>query len=107
MNVSYFAAAILSAFLDALTVTAVLIGVTIGFCRVHYTVSSGKDFSNKTSNYNDDSSLSENCSDDLEAKAFLRDLVMHGALKVYREYLHNRRGTSEFINCKSCWMGIY
>ena len=48
-----FAAAILSAFLDALTVTAVLIGVTIGFYRVYHTVSSGKDFSNKDHNYND------------------------------------------------------
>ena len=38
-------AAVLSAFLDALTVTAVLIGVTIGFYRVFHTVSSGKAFS--------------------------------------------------------------
>jgi NhaB family Na+:H+ antiporter len=76
-----FAAAILSAFLDALTVTAVLIGVTIGFYRVYHTVSSGKDFSNKHHNYNDDSSLSDIGVEDLESfKAFLRDLVMHGAV---------------------------
>ena len=76
-----FSAAILSAFLDALTVTAVLIGVTIGFYRVYHTVSSGKDFSNKDHNYNDDSSLSIIGAEDLEAfKAFLRDLVMHGAV---------------------------
>jgi NhaB family Na+:H+ antiporter len=76
-----FAAAILSAFLDALTVTAVLIGVTIGFYRVYHTVSSGKDFSNKEHNYNDDSSLSDIGAEDLESfKAFLRDLVMHGAV---------------------------
>jgi NhaB family Na+:H+ antiporter len=76
-----FAAAILSAFLDALTVTAVLIGVTIGFYRVYHTVSSGKDFSNKDHNYNDDSSLSDIGVKDLESfKAFLRDLVMHGAV---------------------------
>jgi NhaB family Na+:H+ antiporter len=76
-----FAAAILSAFLDALTVTAVLIGVTIGFYRVYHTVSSGKDFSNKDHNYNDDSSLSDIGVEDLESfKAFLRDLVMHGAV---------------------------
>jgi NhaB family Na+:H+ antiporter len=76
-----FAAAILSAFLDALTVTAVLIGVTIGFYRVYHTVSSGKDFSNKDHNYNDDSSLSDIGAEDLESfKAFLRDLVMHGAV---------------------------
>ena len=76
-----FAAAILSAFLDALTVTAVLIGVTIGFYRVYHTVSSGKDFGNKDHNYNDDSSLSDIGAEDLESfKAFLRDLVMHGAV---------------------------
>jgi NhaB family Na+:H+ antiporter len=76
-----FAAAILSAFLDALTVTAVLIGVTIGFYRVYHTVSSGKDFGNKDHNYNDDSSLSDIGAGDLESfKAFLRDLVMHGAV---------------------------
>jgi NhaB family Na+:H+ antiporter len=76
-----FAAAILSAFLDALTVTAVLIGVTIGFYRVYHTVSSGKDFGNKDHNYNDDSSLSDIGAKDLESfKAFLRDLVMHGAV---------------------------
>jgi NhaB family Na+:H+ antiporter len=76
-----FAAAILSAFLDALTVTAVLIGVTIGFYRVYHTVSSGKDFGNKDHNYNDDSSLSDIGVEDLESfKAFLRDLVMHGAV---------------------------
>ena len=76
-----FSAAILSAFLDALTVTAVLIGVTIGFYRVYHTVSSGKDFSNKDHNYNDDSSLSDIGAEDLESfKAFLRDLVMHGAV---------------------------
>ena len=62
-----FAAAILSAFLDALTVTAVLIGVTIGFYRVYHTVSSGKDFSNKDHNYNDDSSLSDIGAEDLES----------------------------------------
>ena len=38
-------AAVLSAFLDALTVTAVLIGVTIGFYRIFHAISSGKELS--------------------------------------------------------------
>ena len=76
-----FSAAVLSAFLDALTVTAVLIGVTIGFYRIYHTVSSGKDFGDISHNYNDNSSLSSVSLDDLEKfKAFLRDLVMHGAV---------------------------
>ena len=75
-----FSAAVLSAFLDALTVTAVLIGVTIGFYRIYHTVSSGKDFTDISHNYNDNSSLSSVSLDDLEKfKAFLRELVMHGA----------------------------
>jgi NhaB family Na+:H+ antiporter len=76
-----FSAAVLSAFLDALTVTAVLIGVTIGFYRIYHTVSSGKDFGDISHNYNDNSSLNSVSLDDLEKfKAFLRDLVMHGAV---------------------------
>ena len=76
-----FSAAVLSAFLDALTVTAVLIGVTIGFYRIYHTVSSGKNFSDLSHNYNDNSSLSSVSIEDLEKfKAFLRDLVMHGAV---------------------------
>ena len=74
-------AAVLSAFLDALTVTAVLIGVTIGFYRVFHTVSSGKAFSDSDHNYLNNSLLSEAGSEDLEKfKGFLRDLVMHGAI---------------------------
>ena len=40
-------AAVLSAFLDALTVTAVLIGVSIGFYRIYHTVASGGSFSDE------------------------------------------------------------
>jgi NhaB family Na+:H+ antiporter len=64
-----------------LTVTAVLIGVTIGFYRVFHTVSSGKAFSDSDHNYLNNSLLSEAGSEDLEKfKGFLRDLVMHGAI---------------------------
>ena len=74
-------AAVLSAFLDALTVTAVLIGVTIGFYRVFHTVSSNKAFNDINHDFNNDSSLNELGIQDIEQfKGFLRDLVMHGAV---------------------------
>ena len=74
-------AAVLSAFLDALTVTAVLIGVTIGFYRVFHTVSSNKAFNDMNHDFNNDSSLNELGIQDIEQfKGFLRDLVMHGAV---------------------------
>ena len=53
-----FSAAILSAFLDALTVTAVLIGVTIGFYRIYHAVASGKNFGEEH-NHNNDNNLTE------------------------------------------------
>ena len=74
-------AAVLSAFLDALTVTAVLIGVTIGFYRIYHSVASGLNFSDDDHNYHNDSSINTLKIQELEDfKAFLRDLVMHGAV---------------------------
>jgi NhaB family Na+:H+ antiporter len=74
-------AAVLSAFLDALTVTAVLIGVTIGFYRIYHAVASGSSFSDESHDYLANSSINTLKLDELENfKAFLRDLVMHGAV---------------------------
>ena len=74
-------AAVLSAFLDALTVTAVLIGVTIGFYRIYHVVASGGSFSDDSHDYYNNSSIKPFQLDELENfKAFLRDLVMHGAV---------------------------
>ena len=76
-----FVAAFLSAFLDALTVTAVLIAVGIGFYRIFHLANSGADFSIKNHNILDDSSLSTEGIEDLENfKSFLRDLIMHGVV---------------------------
>ena len=76
-----FVAAFLSAFLDALTVTAVLIAVGIGFYRIFHLANSGADFSIKNHNILDDSSLSNEGIEDLENfKSFLRDLIMHGVV---------------------------
>jgi len=75
-----FSAAVLSAFLDALTVTAVLIGVTIGFYRIYHIVASGKNF-NDEHNHLINSNLTDVGLNDLESfKGFLRDLVMHGVV---------------------------
>ena len=74
-------AAVLSAFLDALTVTAVLIGVTIGFYRIYHAVASGSSFADESHDYHANSSINTLKQDELENfKAFLRDLVMHGAV---------------------------
>ena len=74
-------AALLSAFLDALTVTAVLIAVMIGFYRIYHAVISGNTFTDQEHNFKDNSQLSSLNATELEDfKGFLRDLVMHGAV---------------------------
>lgn len=75
-----FAAAFLSAFLDALTVTAVIITVAVGFYTVYHTVASGKKFDHDHDAASDDQVV-ELHRDDLEQfRAFLRNLMMHGAV---------------------------
>tara|TARA_R110002050_G_scaffold199111_11_gene333922 strand:- start:818 stop:2329 length:1512 start_codon:yes stop_codon:yes gene_type:complete len=72
--------AILSAFLDALTVTAVLISVAVGFYSVYHRVASGK-LSNTAHDHGSDSDLKEHHRQDLDTfRAFLRSLLMHGAV---------------------------
>ena len=74
-------AAVLSAFLDALTVTAVLIGVMVGFYRIYHAVISGNNFADENHNYKDNSNINSlNASELEDFKGFLRDLVMHGAV---------------------------
>ena len=76
-----FSAAFLSAFLDALTVTAVLISVAIGFYRIFHTVKSNKAFTDTSHDFNSDDDLSLEGKAELEDfKGFLRDLIMHGAV---------------------------
>ncbi|MGK0499959.1 MAG: NhaB family Na+:H+ antiporter [Oceanicoccus sp.] len=73
-------AAVLSAFLDALTVTAVLISVGIGFYSVYHRVASGKKLNNNH-DHSDDDSVIEYHREDLEQfRSFLRSLLMHGAV---------------------------
>ncbi|WP_432473266.1 sodium/proton antiporter NhaB [Amphritea sp. HPY] len=74
-------AAILSAFLDALTVTAVLISVGVGFYAVYHKVASGKHFHHDDHDHGDDDHVHEDKHETLaQFRAFLRSLLMHGAV---------------------------
>ncbi len=73
-------AAVLSAFLDALTVTAVLISVAVGFYSVYHKVASGKKF-DMDHDHNDDGGVHNYRREELDQfRAFLRSLIMHGAV---------------------------
>ena len=73
-------AAFLSAFLDALTVTAVLISVAIGFYAVYHRVASGKQV-NDEHDHSDDEQVFANSRAELDQfRSFLRSLIMHGAV---------------------------
>ncbi|ACR12192.1 sodium/proton antiporter NhaB [Teredinibacter turnerae] len=74
-------AAVLSAFLDALTVTAVLIAVAVGFYAVYHQFASGGGLSSNQYDHTDDSKVDSSNREDLEGfRSFLRSLIMHGAV---------------------------
>ena len=73
-------AAFLSAFLDALTVTAVLISVAVGFYSVYHKVASGKSF-HDDHDHSHDQEVHEFSRQELDQfRSFLRSLIMHGAV---------------------------
>jgi NhaB family Na+:H+ antiporter len=73
-------AAVLSAFLDALTVTAVVIAVATGFYTVYHKVASGRGFDDDH-DHNDDELVHDPRKGDLDRfRAFLRNLMMHAAV---------------------------
>ncbi|BDQ37007.1 Na(+)/H(+) antiporter NhaB [Pseudodesulfovibrio nedwellii] len=74
------AGAFLSAFLDALTVTAVIIAVAYGFYNVYHRFASGKDrFC--THDLCSDQFVKETAREELyQFRTFLRNLMMHGAV---------------------------
>ncbi len=73
-------AAFLSAFLDALTVIAVIISVAVGFYSIYHKVASGKTF-NSSHDHTQDEHIPELTRDDLENyRAFLRSLLMHAGV---------------------------
>lgn len=72
--------ALLSAFLDALTVTAVIITVAAGFYGVYHKVTSGKGLDDDH-DHADDTGIGHETRSDLEQfRAHLRNLMMHGAV---------------------------
>ena len=74
-----FSAAFLSAFLDALTVVAVIISVAMGFYGVYHKVASGGTFYDSTDITNDEKI--GNHHETLEQfRAFLRSLMMHAGV---------------------------
>lgn len=72
-------AAFLSAFLDALTVVAVIISVGMGFYGVYHKVASGKNFED-SDDINDDKHIINRKETLEEFRAFLRSLMMHAAV---------------------------
>ena len=75
-----FASALLSAFLDALTVTAVLISVAVGFYSIYHKVASGKNYNHDHDHANDKDLQEEHRKDLVQFRSFLRSLIMHGAI---------------------------
>ncbi|MGI9234011.1 MAG: sodium/proton antiporter NhaB [Woeseiaceae bacterium] len=75
-----FTAAFLSAFLDALTVTAVIITVAAGFYGVYHKVASGKKFDHDHDPTTDEQVVELHHNDLENFRAFLRNLMMHGAV---------------------------
>ena len=76
-----FSGAFLSAFLDALTVTAVLITIAVGFYSVYHKVASGRKIVDEDHDHSDDDRLQDNHRSNLDDfRAFLRSLIMHGAV---------------------------
>ena len=73
-------AAVLSAFLDALTVTAVIITVAEGFYLVYHKVASGKQYHQDHDASGDDEVHELHRADLDHFRAFLRSLMMHGAV---------------------------
>lgn len=72
-------AAFLSAFLDALTVVAVIISVAMGFYGVYHKVASGNKL-NDLADITNDEKLGENRETLEQFRAFLRSLMMHAAV---------------------------
>lgn len=72
--------AFLSAFLDALTVTAVIISAAVGFYAVYHRVASGAN-PREESALDSDQQVAQLHREDLDQfRAFLRSLLMHGAV---------------------------
>lgn len=75
------ASAFLSAFLDALTVVAVIITVTTGFYMIYHKVASGKQYHHNDHDHTDDEHLDVPTRSELEQfRAFMRNIMMHAGV---------------------------
>lgn len=81
LSLTFMAAAgVLSAFLDALTVAAVVLAVATGFYTVYHRYASGRGPA-EDHDHRDDELIIEQHKQDLESfRGFLRNLLMHGAV---------------------------
>ncbi len=73
-------AALLSAFLDALTVVAVVLSVCVGFYALYHRVASGRRHDEEHDHSIDDVVRDEHKSDLDQFRSFLRSLLMHAAV---------------------------
>ena len=73
-------AAVLSAFLDALTVTAVIITIGVGFFAIYHKVASGKEFHHEHDHHDDEQVHHPRRADLEQFRSFLRSLMMHAAV---------------------------
>ena len=92
-------AAVLSAFLDALTVVAVVVTVGAGFYAVYHRVASGRG-DEEQYELADDSRIATAQRGDLEAfRAYLRSLMMHAAVGTKR----SAACVPWSVNRRTCW----
>lgn len=76
-----FASAFLSAFLDALTVTAVIISICVGFYGIYHRFASGKQLQDLSHDHSEDLQVGDSHREDLDHfRGFLRNLLMHAAV---------------------------
>lgn len=74
-------AAVLSAFLDALTVVAVIITVTTGFYMIYHKVASGKSYHHHDHDHTQDEHFDPPTREELdEFRAFMRNIMMHAGV---------------------------
>ena len=73
-------AALMSAFLDALTVTAVVVTVTMGFYTIYHRIASGRGFDDEHDHEDDELVHDPRRGDLSRFRDFLRSLVMHAVV---------------------------
>jgi NhaB family Na+:H+ antiporter len=104
-----FSGAFLSAFLDALTVTAVLITIAVGFYSVYHKVASGRKIVDEDHDHSDDERLQDNHRSNLEDfRAFFAKPDHEWCCwYCFRWCLHYGGRTTKFVNRRKSGLGVY